>query len=417
MFDSEFQDIPAGLDRMEPGPALAAFLASIDVSRVSGYARVLVLRAHQRMASHYQAHIYSDMAAVADAIERFDGFDDPELVAESAAAEIRVALRLTRRAADFELSFALELRDRLPKVWEALSSGDLDVRRARTINNGVGHLTVETARSVVDRIIDTAPSRTTGQLAARIRRLCIEEDPGEAKERYEQALDDRRLVLEQSVDGTAHLSGLELPPEKASAAAHRVNQIAQSLKSASESRTIDQLRADVFLDLLLGVQNAKSARQGGVEIRVDLTTLADLTDNPGELAGYGPVISDIARQVTEQQHGSKWRYVVTDPTTGMPVHQGLTRRRPTAGQQRHVETLHPSCVFPGCRMPASACDLDHQIPWSEGGPTEIGNLTPLCRHDHRIRHQAGWTHRPLPGGDIQWTTKLGHTYTTSGRSP
>jgi hypothetical protein len=293
----------------------------------------------------------------------------------------------------------------------------LDVRRARTINNGLSHLTVETARSVVDRIIDTAPSQTTGQLAARIRRLCIEEDPGEAKERYEQAVDERRLVLEPSVDGTAHLSGLDLPPEKASAAAHRVNQIAQSLKTASESRTIDQLRADIFLDLLLGVHNAKSARQGGVEIRVDLTTLAELTDNPGEIAGYGPVISDIARQVTEHQHGSKWRYVVTDPTTGLPVHQGLTRRRPNAGQQRHVETLHPSCVFPGCRMPASACDLDHQIPWSEGGPTEVGNLTPLCRHDHRIRHQAGWTHRPLPGGDIQWTTKLGHTYTTSGRSP
>jgi hypothetical protein len=41
----------------------------------------------------------------------------------------------------------------------------------------------------------------------------------------------------------------------------------------------------------------------------------------------------------------------------------------------------------------------------------------LCRHDHRIRHEAGWVHEPLPNGGHRWTTKLGHIYTTSGTPP
>ncbi|MGB5185746.1 MAG: hypothetical protein WBO84_01275, partial [Acidimicrobiia bacterium] len=66
------EPIPAGLDAMEPGPILAAFLASIDVRRVSGYDRIVVLRAHQRLVSHYTASMYADMAAVVDVLDDDD---------------------------------------------------------------------------------------------------------------------------------------------------------------------------------------------------------------------------------------------------------------------------------------------------------------------------------------------------------
>ncbi|MGB5380502.1 MAG: hypothetical protein WBO25_05805, partial [Acidimicrobiia bacterium] len=86
------EPIPAGLDAMEPGPILAAFLASIDVRRVSGYDRIVVLRAHQRLVSHYTASMYADRAAVVDL------FDDDETkrsdAAEAAAAAVRAALHL-----------------------------------------------------------------------------------------------------------------------------------------------------------------------------------------------------------------------------------------------------------------------------------------------------------------------------------
>ncbi|MDH3606161.1 MAG: HNH endonuclease [Acidimicrobiia bacterium] len=415
MFDVQNPDCL--LDNLEPGPVLAGLLHAIDVEQVAGHDRVAVLRAHQRMASYYAAQVYEDMAAVSDAMHDLD--DDPVLAVESAAAEIRAALRLTRRAADSELSMALSLRRRLPRVWALLASGDIDVRRARVVIQTTSHLTLAAAREVAEEVLEAAPRLTTGQLGARLRRLCLEAVPDEATDRYREAVADRRLIMEPTEAGTADLLGLDLPPERVAAIAGRINEIARSLRSATESRTMDQVRADVFLDLLDGSPAPPGSRpsRGSVDIQVDLKTLTGLDDHAGELAGYGPVIADIARQVAEQQPHAEWRFTVTDPNTGSVIHTGITRRRPTVGQRRAVEARNPTCIFPGCRMPAADSDLDHRTPYGEGGPTDPSNLAPLCRHDHRIRHRAGWTYQPLEDGDHMWTTKLGHSYITSGASP
>ena len=68
-------------------------------------------------------------------------------------------------------------------------------------------------------------------------------------------------------------------------------------------------------------------------------------------------------------------------------------------------------------MPSVDCDLDHRTPYSLGGCTHDHNLAPLCRHHHRIRHQAHWHYQRLPDGDHHWTSPHGRTYTTNGRSP
>jgi hypothetical protein len=408
------EGIPAGLDEMEPGPILAAFLASIDVTRVSGYDRIVVLRAHQRLVSHYTASLYADMAAVVDVL------DDSETkrwdAAEAAAAEVRAALHLTRRCADTEVGIALELHTRLPRVHEMLASGDLDLRRARVLLDGTSHLDDAAARRVIDQIADDATRYTTGQLRTRLRRLCIEAEPDDSALRYEDAIEERRVVVEPNDTGTANYLGMDLPPNRVMAAAQRINRIARSLRGEGEERTIDQLRADVYLDLLCGTKHNTTSR-GVVDIRVDLDTLTELTNHPGDLAGYGPVIADIARRVTEHETQAEWRYTVTNPTTDQPTHTDVTRRRPTASQRRTVEARNATCVFPGCRMPAISSDLDHRVRYTDGGPTTEANLDPLCRHDHCIRHQHGWTHTPLPNGNHQWTSRLGHTYTTSGTPP
>jgi hypothetical protein len=58
-----FETIPRSLDGMAPGPILGAFLSSVKVSKLSGHDQIVVLRAHQKMASFYQAATYRDMAA------------------------------------------------------------------------------------------------------------------------------------------------------------------------------------------------------------------------------------------------------------------------------------------------------------------------------------------------------------------
>ena len=408
--------IPAGLETLEPGPALGAILSTIDVSSISGSARVAVLRAHQRQASHYQAGVYGDMTAVADyMVELGDDLEDAE---EAAAFEIRAALRLTRRAAETELGLAQDLRHRLSAVGEALVKGDIDVRRARTVAYGTAHLSDDDARKVVDRIIDRAPQLTTGQLGAMIRELCFTVDPEESKSRYDQALEERRVYREATEAGTANLMILNAAPDRAAEASNLINKIALDLKTADETRTLDQLRTDVALDLLCGRPNGNPTGRGTVDIHVDLATLAELSDAPGELAGFGPVIADIARQVTERQTGAEWRYTITDPETGMVLDNGTTTKRHANNKQtRHLHARNRTCITPGCRMPAIECDLDHTKPYAQTGHTTTSELAPLCRHDHCQRHKYGWTYVPIEGGDYLWTSRLGLKYTTSGRPP
>jgi len=105
----------------------------------------------------------------------------------------------------------------------------------------------------------------------------------------------------------------------------------------------------------------------------------------------------------------------TDPETGEHIHSGVTRRRPTVSQRRQIESRDRYCSFPGCRMPSTDCDIDHTIPYSEGGATCPCNNAPGCRHDHILK-EYGWTYVRLADGRYQWTSPLGHTYTT-WRSP
>ena len=100
------------------------------------------------------------------------------MAVERAAAEIQGALVLTRRSSEVELELALDLHQRLPQIWELLAGG-IDVRRARVLVEGTAHLSIGTAREVTDQLLEQAPGLTTGQLPARLQRLCIETNPEE----------------------------------------------------------------------------------------------------------------------------------------------------------------------------------------------------------------------------------------------
>jgi hypothetical protein len=273
-----------------------------------------------------------------------------DVVPEMAADEIRAALTMTRRTASDELGYALALREGHRAVWESLVTGDIDVRKARTILDSVSGLSPAEADQVVDQAIAKAPGLTTGELRALIRRLAVEADPESAQARYDEAVSERRVWSEVNPAGTFNLMGLDLDTVRAQTARNRINTIARSLKTADETRTLDQIRADVFLDLLCGTSHHTQG-SGSVNITVELATLAGLDEKAGEIPGVGPVIADIARQVTYHQQDGTWNYVVTHQ--GRPVATGTTRRRPTQAMTHHLQATYPDCVFPGCRMPAT----------------------------------------------------------------
>jgi hypothetical protein len=413
--DVERPDL-VGIGDMAPGMELMWILAGVDRDSLSGFDRVEVLRARARMRAHLEAELLADMSGILDAEIRRLGADlDWGDVHDVAAAEIGAALCWTRRASERQLGLASSLVSEYRPVWEMLRAGLIDLPRARVIVEHTLHLEDEVRDQVVNVALEKAARQTTGLLAARIRRLAMWVAPDKAKKRYEQGLEERRLVSDANSDGTANLCGYQLPAEKSQAAARRINRAAHRLKASGDPRSLDQIRADIYLDLLNGRGLATGADRGIVDIQVDLTTLLELDDKPGEIHGWGPVISDIARQVIEEQVGSEWRYTVTGEN-GNPIGTGITKRRPTAGQKRLAQILNPTCVFPGCRTPATGCDLDHNQPWAQGGQTTEENLGPLCRHHHVIRHH-GWDISRTSPGSYQLTSPLGHTYTSQPRAP
>jgi hypothetical protein len=410
------QPILECLDEMTPGPFLAAILSSVDPTRLTGADAVTVMRAFHRMGSYCQAGEYETMFEVAHAADP-DTLDRYRAVNDYAPEEIGAALSYTRRRADSELGVALDITIRLPRVRAGLASGDIDGPKARVLTMDTAHLEPANAREVVDRIIDEVSDLTTGHLRARLRRLCIEADPEDAKSRYELSVSERKVVAEENPEGTAALIISQCSPEDVYAARDHINTLARRLKTEDEPRTIDQLRADVALDLLVGrFHNGPEGSGGSVVVHADLTTLARLDDTPGELGGYGPVIAEVARKVAANQAQGAWTAVVTDPETGEPLHTVSIRRRPTVAQTRMIRALHPTCGFPGCRMPAINCDLDHRIDHARGGPTTVTNHAPLCRRHHMAKHHGGWRYRKTSRTGIKWVSPLGHTYRT-GRPP
>lgn len=399
--------LPIPIDAPAPSMVTAALLDWVDPAGVCSAEKVRLLRARARMVAHHQAQLLAAMMDIVDEYRALDDEADFALAMESAVAEIRAALSVTRRAAESDLSLAWTLRERLPMVATALRAGVIDLRRARVLTEFTSHLSIGDARQVCDRVLERVEGLTTGQVRALVERLCIEVDPEHAKARYERSLDDRRVFAELGEAGTAHITATDLPADRVAAVMDRLTDLARLARSKGESRTVDQLRADVFLDLLEGT-GRYGRRRGVVDIRVDLTTLMGIDEHAAQLLGYGAVVADVARQVAE--HRAEWRVTVTDEA-GEPIHTGITRRRPTAGQRRSVEARDLTCIFPGCRRPAASCDLDHRTPVSEGGATHVRQLVALCRHDHEIRHRAGWRHRSNGDGSHTWISPLGVSYT------
>jgi Domain of unknown function (DUF222) len=103
---------------------------------------------------------------------------------------------------------------------------------------------------------------------------------------------------------------------------------------------------------------------------------------------------------------SGWR------TVSACAHQQASPRYHPPGRLRDfIIARDQTCRFPGCRQPAWRGDLDHTVPYDDGGPTCRCNLGALCRTHHRLKQHLCWhLEQPAPGV-LTWTTPAGRKYT------
>ena len=100
--------------------------------------------------------------------------------------------------------------------------------------------------------------------------------------------------------------------------------------------------------------------------------------------------------------------------TGTCTHPRESRGYQPSPALRHlIQIRNPACTSPGCRHPATRCDLDHVTPYDRGGRTCECNLHPACRHDHHTKQTPGWTVTQPQPGTLIWTTPGNRTRTTT----
>ena len=141
-----------------------------------------------------------------------------------------------------------------------------------------------------------------------------------------------------------------------------------------------------------------------VNLTIDLPTLLGLSENPGQLSGYGAIPAAVARELAAD---GKWRKFITDPTTGNLLDFGRESYLPPQALRDFLLARDKTCRFPGCRRSGVKGEIDHAIPWEEGGETSRSNLGLLCKRHHQLKTHGGWKLESFEDGSCEWTSPLG----------
>lgn len=126
-----------------------------------------------------------------------------------------------------------------------------------------------------------------------------------------------------------------------------------------------------------------------VAVTIPVMTLLGHSDEPGDLAGHGPIDADTARRLAAQ--APSFLRILTHPETGTVMSVGRDRYAVPADLRSWLRLRDETCRFPGCSRRAQRCDIDHVKDWAHGGATDHRNLIHLCRKHHRLKHTTGWT--------------------------
>ena len=392
-----------------PNPDAVAAITLLDPATLSHAGRVDLLVAIERQQAWLAARQQQVLAAMAG--HPVDAADPADRIGASWVREdVACALRLSGITAQRRLAVAETLTGPLRATLRLLDRGAISYLHALTLAESTYGLDNAITASVEDRALRRAPQQTLAQFKASVRGAVAAANPATIEAQREHAMTERCVCISPREDGMAELWAL-LPAEGAAALITAVDALACATP-ADDDRSADQRRADALVDLGIAalhdplLPKAQGMRPA-VQVTVALSTLLGLDDQPGELAGHGPIPAPVARRIAGDPSGT-WRRLITDHT-GRLLDYGTTIYRPPADLARHVMARDQTCTFPGCNRPAHRCDLDHQQPASAGGATSAENLAVLCRRHHRAKHVGGWRvvrHETAS----HWTSPTGHRY-------
>ena len=368
-------------------------------------------------------------------------------VLRTTAAEVGALLSLTAFTAQRLVSEADLLCNRCPDTLAHLERGGIDYRKARTIVEQTGGLALADGQKLEAVLLPMAAGKSGPQFDRCARRTRERRHPETITQRHQAAVGQRRVWLEDLPDGISQLSAF-IPAAAGHGIFNALTTCARGEQVAGDPRTLDELRADVLVSALTGQAvpstptGPPSSRDAGVPtepappapgegpqrpraiseypgdhpgglhaevmVLVSAESLLGLSDAPAELNGYGPISSATAREL--MRNIGHWTGLLQG-NEGEVLAVGRRRKIP-AGLKRWLQARDATCRFPGCGVAAQNSEIDHTLPWADGGPTSQENLAHLCRKHHRFKTVGLWNARQPEPGVVEWTSPMGRTYRT-----
>ncbi|MDM4141569.1 MULTISPECIES: HNH endonuclease signature motif containing protein [Mycobacterium] len=339
---------------------------------------------------------------------------------EAVAAQVGAALGCSVAMGHSYVRYAMAMRDRLPRVGAVFRAGHIDYRAFQTVVFRTDLITDEEVLARVDAqvaaLVSRRPSLTRGALGAAVDRLVAVVD-ADAVRRAKDALRDRYVDVLSNESGMAYVTGSVLATDGL-ALDRRLDALAATVCEA-DPRTVTQRRADALGALAAGASrlmcgcgsaDCAAAAPNGVKSNVVIHVIAEQASLEGTAPtpAVVPGVEGLIPAEVIAQLATSARLMPLIAPSGAE-----TRYTPSAALADFVRCRDLTCRAPGCDRPAGECDLDHTVPYADGGATHASNLKALCRGHHLMKTFWGWRDRQLPDGTVIWTLPGGHTYVTT----
>ncbi|UGB35738.1 HNH endonuclease [Microbacterium sp. cx-55] len=382
-----------------------------------------------------------------------------EMALRSIAAELAGVMRSSDRSMQRQINDAAMLVDGFPATLDAWEAGTITRAHVQLITELGRPLPPEVRAEFEQLALIRCEDETAGRLRAELAILAERLHPRTLTERHAEAREGRCIrtfVVGDGMSGltliapTLHIDAIyDRLTQQAAATVDARGQARERMRAraasgaagcgdaaggvfdqdeivASDARTVDQLRVDLLTDMLLTAQpgadptraddgpGALGAIRAKVQVVVPALTLLRGDEHPADLVGRSPIEAETARLLAGTVDEA-WDRLITDPVTGAVLHTDA--RLASAPMRRFLGARDRHCRFPGCRVPAIRCEIDHTVDHHLGGPTAVDNCEALCQRHHSMKQFTAWRVRQLGGGVLEWTSPLGATYIDTPPAP
>lgn len=283
--------------------------------------------------------------------------------------------------------------EKLPEVAEAFRSGRLSPAQARQV---AGAATCDP--SAQRELVDAAQSQSLGRLRQTCDRIRRQADSAKSEaERYESIRRRRYFKDVTESDGAIRFDGRVCPDDGARLRAEllrRARRLAALARAEGKREQFGCYMSDALMELV-GAKSSDAGPGPDVHVTVDATALERGYAEGEEtcsIAGVGQVPVETARKIL----GDGFLTILV--TRGKDVTTVANGGRAVpASVDRALRQRDPTCCVPGCDE-TEALERDHRVvPFADGGPTSLENLSRLCRWHHYLRTYKGWRLEGEPG--------------------